>query len=152
VQTVISALAARSGHRTFFAHHIGSGEQRRRYCESNRVGSLQVHNQFVFCRSLHWQVRRFLTSEDTIDIVRRAAILVRFIRSKDARPPAVTNDRSKRAIRGSPRPAACRYSSIKLSAIKGALQLAIIAACAGDGSFENAKVLQKGEGMMLRQR
>src|SRR5262249_10855702 len=64
-----------------FDHHIGCSEQRRRYCESKRFGSLQVHNQFISCRSLHWQVRWFLTSEDAIDIARRAAVLVSFIGS-----------------------------------------------------------------------
>jgi hypothetical protein len=44
--------------------------------EAERLGGLEVDDQFVFRRCLHRQVGRFLALEDTIDVASRAAELV----------------------------------------------------------------------------
>jgi hypothetical protein len=75
-------LCAKSGHdKILFYHHIGSSEQRRRYCEPKRFGGFQVHDQLIFCRSLYREFGRFLTFKNAIDVARRAAVLVGFIGS-----------------------------------------------------------------------
>ncbi len=37
-------------------HLVGTGEQRRRYLDSERLRSLEIEHQLVFGRCLHWQV------------------------------------------------------------------------------------------------
>ena len=64
-----------------FYQHIGSSEQRRRYCEPKRFGGFQVHDQLIFCRSLYREVGWFLTFKNAIDVARRAAVLIGFIGS-----------------------------------------------------------------------
>jgi hypothetical protein len=44
-------------------------------------GSLAIDHQLVFVRRLHWQLGRLLALEDAIDIARREAELVDWIRS-----------------------------------------------------------------------
>ena len=61
-------------------HNVCSREERRRDCEPERFGSFQIHDQFIFCRSLHRKVGWPLTLKDPIDIAGRAPELVGEIR------------------------------------------------------------------------
>ena len=42
--------------------------ERRRYREAKRLGGLEVDDQFIPDRCLHWQVGRLLALEDAVDV------------------------------------------------------------------------------------
>ena len=75
---------------SLFDHLVGSREQLRGHGEAERLCGLEIDNEFVLGRRLHWKIIRLLAFEDTIDIAGRAPVLVDVISPYDIRPPAVT--------------------------------------------------------------
>ena len=73
---------------TLFDHIVRTCEQRRRHCETERFGCLEVDDQHVLGRRLHWQVGRLLAFEDAINITGRALVLVERIRSVGGETPS----------------------------------------------------------------
>jgi hypothetical protein len=59
---------------SLFDHLIGSRQQQRRDSEADRVGGLEINNQCVLGRRLHWQIGGLLAFEDAIDITGRAPV------------------------------------------------------------------------------
>src|SRR5262249_30563946 len=61
-------------------HLVGDGEHSRRDIEAERLGGLEVYDQFELGRLLHGQVSRFLALQDAVDVSRGAVVLVDRIR------------------------------------------------------------------------
>ena len=56
-----------------FDHLVGTREHRGWHFEAERLGGLQVDDEFVLSRRLYRKVSRFLAPEDAIDVSGRAA-------------------------------------------------------------------------------
>src|SRR6202048_3533561 len=61
---------------SLFDHLVGEREQLVRHSETERLGSFEIDREFVLCRRLHRQVRRFLAFEYAIDVPGGTAVLV----------------------------------------------------------------------------
>jgi hypothetical protein len=61
---------------SLFDHLIDSRKQFVWDGESERLGGLEIDNEFVLGRRLHWKITRLLAFEDTIDIRGRAPIWI----------------------------------------------------------------------------
>jgi len=61
---------------SLFDHLVGSREQLRGHGEAERLCGLEIDNEFVLGRRLHWKITRLLAFEDTIDIRGRAPIWI----------------------------------------------------------------------------
>ncbi len=66
--------------RASFDHLVCASKQCRRHVEAQRLCCFQVDDKIKFGRRLHGKVGGLLTLEDTINIIRRATILVDRIR------------------------------------------------------------------------
>jgi hypothetical protein len=60
---------------------VGTGEKRRMYRDPLRFRGLEIDDQFVLRRRLHWQAGGIFTPEDTIDVAGRPTILFEQIRT-----------------------------------------------------------------------
>jgi len=58
-------------------HLVGPGKHRRRHVEAERLRSLEIDHELVFCWLLHRQIRRLFAFENTNDVGRRAPENVR---------------------------------------------------------------------------
>ena len=61
-------------------HLIGTRKERLRDREAERPGGLEIDDEIVLARLLHWQVARLLASEDAIDVSRGVAVLIENLR------------------------------------------------------------------------
>jgi hypothetical protein len=68
VQETMSAKGQKQTSLALFDHLIGSRKQFVWDGESERLGSLEIDDQLILCRHLHWEIGRLLALEDAVDI------------------------------------------------------------------------------------
>ena len=73
-------LCANSGHRRLFDHLVGDLLEMHRHVEAQRLGGLEIDDELIFRRRLHWHVGWFLALEDAVDVAGRAPVQVNPIR------------------------------------------------------------------------
>ena len=69
----VDGVAAKTA---LFDHLVGAGDERRRHCEAERLGGLEVDHKLVFSRCLHRQVGWLLAFQDAINVTGSATELV----------------------------------------------------------------------------
>src|SRR6478752_6758784 len=57
-----------------FDHLVGTGEERGRDFDAERLGGFQIDDELKFGRGLHRQVAWFFALEDAIDVAGRASV------------------------------------------------------------------------------
>ena len=67
--------------RHLFDHLVGTGEQRGRHSEAERLGGLEVDHQLEFGRALHGQVGGLLALKDAIDVASSLPVRIDRVRS-----------------------------------------------------------------------
>src|SRR5262249_29311429 len=72
VQLAMSALGQKRTLPTSLNHLVGGSHQRRRNCEAQRLGGLEIDDKLDFGRKFHRQVAGFGALQDFVDIVSRA--------------------------------------------------------------------------------
>src|SRR5262245_2013245 len=77
----MSALGQKRTWPTSFDYFVGGGEQRLRNGQTERLRGLEIDNQLILGRRLHWHIGWLLAFEDTIDIARGAPDRIVRIRS-----------------------------------------------------------------------
>src|SRR4051794_33203334 len=66
--------------RLLFDHLTGARQQCRGNAEAERLGGLEIDNQFVLGRRLHRQVSRLFAPKDAINVASSAPVLVNVVR------------------------------------------------------------------------
>src|SRR3954454_23519106 len=74
--------AARGPSTPSFDYLVRAGEQRRRHLEAERLGGLEVDNEFVLGRGLHRQVGGLLAIEDAINVAGCSLVLIDVVKAK----------------------------------------------------------------------
>src|SRR6516164_8612092 len=64
-----------------FDHIVGATEQQRWHVEVQRLGGLEIDDQFKLCRRLDREVGRLLALEDAVDVLWHLAKLFDIIRT-----------------------------------------------------------------------
>ena len=65
---------------TALNHLVGTGNQRRRHCEAERLGSLEIDCKLKLCRQLNRKMARLLAPENPGYITAGSAVSVRLTR------------------------------------------------------------------------
>ena len=61
-------LSANSGHLSVLDHLVSAGEQHRRHCQTKRFCSGQIDDKIELGRLLDWNIARFRSTQNPIDI------------------------------------------------------------------------------------
>jgi hypothetical protein len=70
---------------------VGAQQNRWGHGKTERLGGLEVHDHFEFCRKLHREIARLLAAQDAIDIGGGATPVVYPVVSVGSKPPSLAN-------------------------------------------------------------